>query len=79
MGLGDVKMIAMIGAFLGFGGVVVTLLCGALAGSLAGLALMRRGGGLDSKLPFGVFLAGGGLVAIFAGEPLVRFYLGQLG
>ena len=80
MGLGDVKMLAMIGAFLGVGGVVVTLLFGTFAGSAAGLVMMARGrGNLQAKLPFGLFLAGGGLVALFAGAPLVRAYLGLLG
>lgn len=77
MGLGDVKMLGMIGAFLGVAGVVVTLVVGTFLGSLAGLALVARGrGGMDAKLPFGVFLAAGGLVALFAGEPIVGAYLG---
>lgn len=80
MGLGDVKMLAMIGAFLGIAGTLVTLIVGTLAGSIAGLALVARGrGGLDAKLPFGLFLAGGGLVALFFGEPIARAYLGLFG
>lgn len=79
MGLGDVKMLAMIGAFLGVAGVVVTLVVASFAGSVAGLALIARGrGGLASKLPFGVFLALGGLVALFWGRPLAAAYLGLL-
>lgn len=79
MGLGDVKMLAMIGAFVGVAGVVVTLVVASFAGSVAGLALVARGrGGLASKLPFGVFLAAGGLVAIFFGPALARAYLGLL-
>ena len=79
MGLGDVKMLAMIGAFLGVGGALVTLVVGTVAGSAAGLVLMARGrGGLGSQLPFGVFLAAGGVVALFAGEPIVAAYLGLL-
>jgi len=77
MGLGDVKMLAMIGAFLGLGGVVVTLVIATLSGSLVGLGLVAsRRGTLSERLPFGVFLAVGGLVAIFAGPALVAFYLG---
>ncbi len=80
MGLGDVKMLAMIGAFLGVAGVVVTLVVASFAGSVAGLALIARGrGGLASKLPFGVFLALGGLVALFWGQSLAAAYLGLLG
>lgn len=76
MGLGDVKMLAMVGAFLGWHGVLVTLFCGALAGSVAGLILMRWGShGMRSKLPFGTFLALGGLIALFAGEALIASYV----
>lgn len=79
MGLGDVKMLAMIGAFLGAGGVVVTLVFATFAGSAVGLVLVaRRGGDLQAQLPFGVFLAAGGLVALFAGAPLVASYLGLM-
>ncbi len=75
MGLGDVKMLAAIGAFLGWKGVVVALFFAALSGAMVGLALMAWGGfGAKSKLPFGAFLALGGLVALFAGEPLVQAY-----
>lgn len=79
MGLGDVKMLGMIGAFLGPGGVAVTLVFAAASGAAVGLALLARGRGtLETKLPFGLFLAAGGLVALYAGEALVRFYLGLL-
>jgi leader peptidase (prepilin peptidase)/N-methyltransferase len=79
MGLGDVKMLAMIGAFLGASGVLVALVVGTFAGSAVGIAAVARGRGtLAAKLPFGVFLAAGGLVALYAGGALVRGYL-QLG
>lgn len=75
MGLGDVKMLAVIGSFLGWKGVLVALFIAALSGATVGLALMAWGGlGAKSKLPFGAFLALGGLTALFAGEPLVRAY-----
>lgn len=75
MGLGDVKMLAAIGAFLGWKGVLVSLFCAALSGSVVGLALMAWGGlGAKARLPFGTFLAFGGLIALFAGEPLVQAY-----
>lgn len=75
LGLGDVKMLAMIGAFLGWKGVLVTLFLGAASGALVGLAFVALGrGGMRSKLPFGVFLALGGLVALFAGPALVDLY-----
>lgn len=79
MGLGDVKMLAMIGAFLGVHGVVVTLVFASLSGSIVGIALLARGSiELQGKLPFGLFLAAGGAVALFAGEPLARAYLALL-
>jgi leader peptidase (prepilin peptidase)/N-methyltransferase len=75
MGLGDVKMLAAIGAFLGWKGVLVSLFLASLSGAVVGVALMAwRGGDLKSKLPFGTFLALGGLIALFAGEPLVEAY-----
>jgi leader peptidase (prepilin peptidase)/N-methyltransferase len=75
MGLGDVKMLAAIGAFLGWKGVLVSLFFASLSGALVGVALMM-GKGIDTraKLPFGTFLSLGGLIALFAGEPLVRWY-----
>jgi leader peptidase (prepilin peptidase) / N-methyltransferase len=75
MGLGDVKMLAAIGAFLGWQGVLVSLFFAALSGAAVGLGLMAwRGGDLKSKLPFGTFLALGGLIALFAGERIVEAY-----
>lgn len=79
MGLGDVKMLALVGAFLGWPGVLVTLFFGALGGSIVGLALMRWGSlDMRSKLPFGVFLSVGGLIALFFGNALVAWYAGIL-
>ena len=76
MGLGDVNMLAMVGAFLGWSGVLVTLFAGALAGATVGLGLMAtKKMGFRSKLPFGAFLAAGALAALFWGEELVRRYL----
>lgn len=76
LGLGDVKMLAMVGAFLGWRGVVVTLFVGATSGAIFGLSLMALGrSGLRSKIPFGAFLSAGGLVALFAGRALVDLYL----
>jgi len=75
MGLGDVKMLAFIGAFLGWKGVLVSLFFAALSGAVVGLALMALGGiGAKAKLPFGAFLSLGGLIALFAGEPIVQAY-----
>ena len=79
MGLGDVKMLAMIGAFLGWQGVLVTVFAASLAGAATGLTLIALGrSGLKTKLPFGAFLALGGLLALFAGRFLVDAYAGLL-
>lgn len=75
MGLGDVKMLGMIGALLGPAGVLVTLLLGSVSGSIVGLVLIAaRGGNAKTKLPFGVFLALGAIAAWFFGDALVARY-----
>ena len=77
MGLGDVKMLGMIGAFLGPSGVVVTVLLSSVAGSAVGLGLMAaRRGSMKMALPFGIFLSLGAVAALFFGEPLMATYRG---
>lgn len=79
MGLGDVKLLAMIGAFLGWRGALLTLCLGAVAGAAVGLAMIvARRGRMDTELPFGTFLAGGALVTLFVGERLM-WALGWIG
>ena len=77
MGGGDIKLLAMIGAFLGWQSIFVTLFVGSVIGSLIGVALMLYEGA-DTKLaiPFGPFLAGGALVYLFFGDRILAFYLG---
>jgi leader peptidase (prepilin peptidase)/N-methyltransferase len=76
LGFGDVKMLAMIGAVLGWQQVLVTLLIASLAGSTVGLILVRlRGQTLQYAMPFGTFLALGAIVASLWGSPLVAWYL----
>jgi len=80
LGFGDVKMLAMIGAFLGWQQVLVTLFLASLAGSVVGVGLIATGRvGMQSKLPFGTFLALGALAAALAGTPLWRWYVGFYG
>ena len=77
MGGGDVKMLAMIGAFLGWKLVLVTLVFSSVAGSIIGLVVIAiRKGGLKYALPYGTFLALGALVASLAGEAIVNWYVG---
>ena len=79
MGLGDVKMLAAVGAFLGVGGTLLTLFLASLIGALAGLLFMVRGRlGWSSRLPFGVFLAMGALVSLFFGPRLIAAYTSLL-
>lgn len=77
MGLGDVKMLAMVGAFLGWKQVWVVLVLASFAGALVGIGLtMTRGRSMQSRLPFGTFLAVAAYVASLCGERLVAWYLG---
>ena len=77
MGGGDVKMLAMIGAFLGWKLVLVTLVLSSVVGSVIGLIVIAiRKGGMQYALPYGTFLALGALVASLAGEAIVDWYVG---
>jgi leader peptidase (prepilin peptidase)/N-methyltransferase len=77
LGMGDVKMLAMIGAFLGWKAVLVTLILSSLAGALVGVALIAFGRGtMRVALPFGAFLAPGAVVAMLVGDALVAWYAG---
>ena len=77
MGMGDVKMLAMIGAFLGWKAVLVTLILASFSGAIIGVLLMAaQRGNMKFALPFGTFLALGAVFAMFVGEPLVAWYAG---
>ncbi len=77
LGMGDVKMLAMIGAFLGWKAVLVTLMLSTFAGAIVGVALIAFSrGGMKLALPFGTFLALGALAAMLAGDPLITWYSG---
>jgi leader peptidase (prepilin peptidase)/N-methyltransferase len=79
MGYGDFKLLAAIGAWLGWQMLPVTLLLSSVVGAAIGIAMIvlvkhdRR-----VPIPFGPYLAGGGLVALFFGADLTQAYLGQL-
>src|SRR5580704_15244005 len=75
MGLGDVKMMAMAGAFLGLQRALLTILLGSLLGSFIGvavIALWRKG--RDFELPFGTFLGAGALLVVFFGSATLAWY-----
>ena len=77
MGLGDVKMLAMIGAFLGWRQIWVVLFVASLTGAAVGVLLtMRQGRSMQARLPFGTFLAIAAYVASIVGERLLSWYLG---
>jgi len=77
MGLGDVKMLAMIGAFLGWQQVIVVLLLSSVAGAVIGVSLAAAGGrSMQTRLPFGTFLAIAAFVASLIGPDLLRWYVG---
>ncbi len=79
MGLGDVKMLAMIGAFLGWPQVWLVMLLSSVGGAVVGVVLTLSGrGNMQTKLPFGVFLSLGALVSSLWGPHLIDWYLGSL-
>lgn len=76
MGGGDIKLLAMIGAFLGWKPVLLTMLIGAILGAIIGVALialkvLRR----DQYLPFGPFLAFGAIISMFFHQELFTWYI----
>jgi leader peptidase (prepilin peptidase)/N-methyltransferase len=76
MGFGDVKLLAMVGGFLGWEAVLFTLLVGSLVGSLIGLAMiLGKRAGLGMEIPFGPFLAFGAMLYVFNGPALIGVYL----
>ena len=75
MGLGDVKMMLMAGAFLGVKRVLLTIFVGAVLGSVLGiLFILVRRKGSDYELPFGTFLGAAALLVVFYGTPAVNWY-----
>ncbi len=78
MGGGDVKLLAMIGAFLGWRSVPFTLFAASCIGSIIGVIVMaRRNANSQLALPFGPFLAFGAISYLFFGERLINWYLGM--
>lgn len=79
MGIGDVNMLALIGAFLGWQGVLTTLVLATTSGAIVGSVMLLAGRlGMRSRLPFGFFLALGGLLSLFFGDVLIGYYSGLL-
>src|ERR1700733_14144887 len=79
MGLGDVKMMLMAGAFLGLKRTVLTILLVSILGNIIGVAFIAiRRKGSDYELPFGTFLGAGALIVVFFGTPFVNWYMSLL-
>jgi leader peptidase (prepilin peptidase)/N-methyltransferase len=77
LGMGDVKMLAMIGAFIGWRLTLVSLMLASFAGSIVGVALIvSKRGGMKYALPFGTFLALGAAASATFGPALLDWYLG---
>lgn len=78
MGFGDFKLLAAIGAWLGWKMLPLTILFSSVVGAVVGIALMIfHRHGRDVPIPFGPYLAGAGILALFWGEAVTRAYLGQ--
>src|SRR5438094_2523284 len=79
MGLGDVKMMAMIGATVGWRGVLAALLVGSVIGAVIGVPIaLRTEKRMQYALPFGVFLGFGTLIVLFFGHTLSQWWIGLL-
>jgi leader peptidase (prepilin peptidase) / N-methyltransferase len=77
MGGGDVKMLAMIGAFLGWKLALITLVFSSIAGAVIGLIVIAlRRGDMKYALPYGTFLAIAAVIASLYGDPIFRWYTG---
>ncbi|HEX4872341.1 MAG TPA: A24 family peptidase, partial [Nevskiaceae bacterium] len=80
MGYGDFKLLAALGAWLGWQLLPLVILLSAVVGAAVGLTLMAAGRAeWSSKIPFGPYLAGAGWIALLWGEALVGGYLAVLG
>ncbi len=76
MGGGDVKLLAMIGAFLGWKAVILTIFLSSFIGSIIGITVMLiKGKDFKYAIPFGPFLALGAVISLFWGENLISLYL----
>ena len=79
MGLGDVKMMFMVGAYLGWRLTILTIFMGVLSGSIAGVGLMakRKERDMQMQLPFGIFLGIGSMLALLFGSRIIAWYVSK--
>jgi leader peptidase (prepilin peptidase)/N-methyltransferase len=79
MGGGDVKLMGMVGSFLGWKGALLTIMLGALTGSVIGvLLIVLKRHKMEKLIPFGPFLAAGALASAFYGPNIILWYLGLI-
>ncbi len=79
MGAGDFKLLAALGAWMGWQMIPLIVLLSSAVGALVGIALIVfRSHGRDVPIPFGPYLAGGGIAALFFGEQLLRLWMPRL-
>ncbi|MFC2140146.1 prepilin peptidase [Candidatus Auribacterota bacterium] len=79
MGMGDVKLLAMIGTFIGWKLGLFSILLASFIGSFVGIALiLGKGFKWQSQIPFGPYLSLGALISLFFGEKMINFYLDLL-
>lgn len=78
MGGGDIKLIAMIGSFLGWTNVIITIILSSFLGSLVGIVMMILfSKGRKYPVPFGPFLSMGGIISLFFNKEIIEWYLGM--
>ena len=76
MGGGDIKLLAMIGAFLGWKSVILTILFGSFIGSVVGIiVILLQGKDFKYAIPFGPFLSFGAIVSLFYKSEILFWYL----
>jgi leader peptidase (prepilin peptidase) / N-methyltransferase len=79
MGGGDIKLLAMIGAMIGWQGILFTLFAGSAIGTIVGvLAMIQSGKGMRLAIPFGPFLASGATLYLFFGPTIISWYINML-
>ena len=79
MGGGDIKLLAMIGAMIGWQGILFTIFAASAIGTVAGLlAMIQSGKGLRLAVPFGPFLATGAIIYLFVGDVIINWYVNVL-
>ena len=76
MGMGDIKLVALFGAFIGFKNTLLTIFLSSIIGSIAGIALIFFSKAkMKTRIPYGPYLAIGALIALFYGEQIIDWYM----